>query len=185
MPALGFDPQSGHTQESTNECINKWDNKISLSHQKIKSFLKRIKPNFKEIYFPVLCPPQEKGHRQSSVCISVQRSFPWQQRLVGDLSPGFRRCLSLIRSTFFNLHLLEALLPCHLPASPSSFPLLRLGPGLGSGWICGCIVIGSPIQIQWNNFDFFQRRAYSLQNEGKMLWRPKTPTTVLQTSSSQ
>ena len=27
LQGCGFDPQSGHMQASTNECINKWNNK--------------------------------------------------------------------------------------------------------------------------------------------------------------
>ena len=46
---LGFDPHSGHTRESTNECINKWNNKsmfLSLSLPPFLSLsLKSIKTN--------------------------------------------------------------------------------------------------------------------------------------------
>ena len=73
----GFDPQSGHVQESTNECINKW-NSISVVHS-LSPFLFLRSINKKMMRQLMAPEPQVSSPRQTAC---LPKAF-WESGLKG------------------------------------------------------------------------------------------------------
>ena len=46
IKVTGFDPWSVHKQESTNECINRWDDKLILSLIELKNNMEKKRKTF-------------------------------------------------------------------------------------------------------------------------------------------